>query len=155
MRRCAISSCTPTGCWIRKRGRTITSDTKERRGGARSLWRLIRERYLPHWKWFALGTACAAVTSAAAASYGYLLKLIVDALERLAGPETAGVPAYLWWLIGVRYHNGRWERMGWAKRHLRRLMAELSDDHPVPLVAGVTAGDIRYLMHRNWSAFES
>ena len=90
-----------TGCSILKRGRTITSDTAERRGGARSLWRLIRERYLPHWKWFALGTACAAVTSAAAASYGYLLKLVVDGLERLAEPDATGVPAYLWWLIAI------------------------------------------------------
>jgi len=90
-----------TGSSIRKRGRTITSDKAGGRGGARSLWRLIRERYLPHWKWFALGTACAAITSVAAASYGYLLKLVVEGLEDLAGPETVGVPAYLWWLVGI------------------------------------------------------
>ena len=78
-----------TGCSIRKRGRTITSDKAGGRGGARSLWRLIRERYLPHWKWFALGTACAAITSVAAASYGYLLKLVVEGLEDLAGDRPA------------------------------------------------------------------
>ncbi|MEQ9315609.1 MAG: ABC transporter ATP-binding protein [Henriciella sp.] len=68
---------------------------------SRSLFRLIRERFFSHWKWFALGTACAAVTSIAAASYGYLLKLVVEGLERLAGPEQVGVPSGLWWLIGI------------------------------------------------------
>ncbi|WP_300392160.1 ABC transporter ATP-binding protein [Henriciella sp.] len=101
MPRCAISSCTRTGCSIRKRGLTITSEAHDAPKGARSLWRLIRERYLPHWKWFALGTTCAAITSVAAASYGYLLKLVVDALEDLAGPATGGVPMYLWGLIAI------------------------------------------------------
>lgn len=41
------------------------------------------------------------MTSVAAASYGYLLKLVVEGLERLAGPQTSAVPAYLWWLIGI------------------------------------------------------
>ncbi|MEE2878525.1 MAG: ABC transporter ATP-binding protein [Pseudomonadota bacterium] len=101
MQRCVTSSCTHTVCWIRKRGLTITSDRKGGQGGSRSLWRLIRERYLPHWKWFALGTACAAVTSIAAASYGYLLKLVVEGLEQLAGPDISTVPSHLWWLIAI------------------------------------------------------
>ena len=90
-----------TVCSILKRGRTITSEKGKGRGGAHSLLRLIRERYLPHWKWFALGTGCAAITSVAAASYGYLLKLVVEGLEDLAGPEQLSVPSYLWWLIGI------------------------------------------------------
>ncbi len=90
-----------TGCSTRKRGPTITSSEHDAPKGARSLWRLIRERYLPHWKWFALGTACAAITSVAAASYGYLLKLVVEGLETLADPSATTVPPYLWWLIGI------------------------------------------------------
>ncbi|MEO1381452.1 MAG: ABC transporter transmembrane domain-containing protein, partial [Pseudomonadota bacterium] len=68
------------------------------RGG---LYRLIRERFVPHWQWFAAGTVCAAFTSIAAASYGYLLKLVVEGLERLASPEITDVPNSLWWLICV------------------------------------------------------
>lgn len=44
---------------------------------------------------------CAAITSVAAASYGYLLKLIVEGLERLAAPENTSVPTGLWILIAV------------------------------------------------------
>lgn len=44
---------------------------------------------------------CAAFTSFAAASYGYLLKLVVEGLEQLASPEITDVPNSLWWLIGV------------------------------------------------------
>lgn len=66
-----------------------------------SLFRLIRERFKPHWKWFVVGTLCAAVTAFAAASYGYLLKLIVEGLEDLARPESTVVPSHLWWLIGI------------------------------------------------------
>lgn len=68
---------------------------------SRSLFRLIRERFASHWKWFVIGTACAAVTSIAAASYGYLLKLVVEGLERLAGPDQTSVPGGLWWLIAI------------------------------------------------------
>ncbi|WP_424339988.1 ABC transporter ATP-binding protein, partial [Henriciella sp.] len=67
----------------------------------RSLFRLIRERFASHWKWFVIGTVCAAITSIAAASYGYLLKLVVEGLEQLAGPEQVSVPSGLWWLIGI------------------------------------------------------
>lgn len=65
--------------------------------------RLLRARFAPHWGWFALGTACAALTSAAAASYGYLLKLVVEGLEGMADTagEAAGVPASLWVLIAI------------------------------------------------------
>lgn len=91
-----------TGCSIRKRGLTITSDKPAAQPkSARSLLRLVRERFSAHWKWFAVGTACAAVTSVAAASYGYLLKLVVEGLEKLAGPDQASVPTSLWWLIAI------------------------------------------------------
>ncbi|WP_300378611.1 ABC transporter ATP-binding protein [Henriciella sp.] len=90
-----------TGFWILKRGLIITSDHGQAPEGAHSLWRLIRERFVPHWRWFAIGTGCAAVTSVAAASYGYLLKLIVEGLETLASPAETAVPGYLWWLIGI------------------------------------------------------
>lgn len=69
--------------------------------GRNALRRLAAERFLPHWRWFAAGTFCAALTSVAAASYGYLLKLVVEGLEALAGPGTVAVPAGLWWLIGI------------------------------------------------------
>ncbi|MEM5517371.1 ABC transporter ATP-binding protein [Henriciella sp. AS95] len=86
----------------RKRGRTITSKAeKAHKPRARSLYRLIRERFSSHWGWFALGTGCAALTSIAAASYGYLLKLVVEGLERLADPVNTTVPTGLWLLIGI------------------------------------------------------
>ncbi len=91
----------PTGCSTLKRGRTITSETPEKPEKTRSLFRLIRERFRPHWTWFALGTGCAAITAFAAASYGYLLKLVVEGLERLATPEATGVPTSLWILIAI------------------------------------------------------
>ena len=79
-----------------------------------------------------------------------------DALRRAVYCDPDCLTAfYLWWLIGVRYHNPRWERMRWAKRHLRRLLTDLPDTHPVPLVGGVTAGDIRYLMERTWGTFNT
>ena len=91
----------PTGCSTRRRGNTITSDRAKpvRRSGA--LTRLGRERFAAHWRWFAAGTLCAALTSIAAASYGYLLKLVVEGLEALAGPDKATVPTSLWWLIAI------------------------------------------------------
>ena len=88
-------------CSIRKRGRTITSDMAGPARKTRSLFRLISERFRPHWLWFVIGTACAAVTAIAAASYGYLLKLVVEGLERLADPAVTTVPTHLWWLIGI------------------------------------------------------
>lgn len=48
-----------------------------------------------------LGTAFAAVTSVAAASYGYLLKLVVEGLEKLADPAETQVPLHLWGLIAI------------------------------------------------------
>ena len=69
--------------------------------GQSALRRLAAEHFLPHWRWFAAGTLCAALTSVAAASYGYLLKLVVEGLEALAGPGIVSVPASLWWLIAI------------------------------------------------------
>lgn len=90
-----------TVCSILRPGRIITSDMAGEPERSRSLFRLTTERFKPHWRWFAIGTACAAVTSAAAASYGYLLKLVVEGLEQLAGPDSVAVPSSLWWLIGI------------------------------------------------------
>lgn len=63
--------------------------------------RLLRTFYVPHWRWFAGGTAFAVVTSLAASSYGYFLKLIIEGLEAARAGEAALVPTYLWWLIGL------------------------------------------------------
>ena len=41
------------------------------------------------------------MTSIAAASYGYLLKLVVEGLETLADPAETAVPTYLWGLIAI------------------------------------------------------
>ncbi|WP_233355863.1 ABC transporter ATP-binding protein [Henriciella litoralis] len=62
---------------------------------------MVRERFRPHWGHFAIGTACAAITAIAAASYGYLLKMVVEGLEKLAGPTETSVPVTLWVLICV------------------------------------------------------
>jgi len=62
---------------------------------------------------------------------------------------------YLWWLVGVRFHGPRWERTRWAKRHLERLLSEIPDDHRVPLLSGVSAGDIRYLLQQKWDSFQT
>lgn len=90
-----------TGCSTLKRGPTITSEAPEKPEKTRSLFRLVRERFKPHWLWFVIGTGCAAVTAIAAASYGLLLKLVVEGLERLASPEASNVPASLWALIAI------------------------------------------------------
>lgn len=63
--------------------------------------RLLKQFYLPQWRWFAGGTAFAVVTSLAASSYGYLLKLIIEGLEDAQGAAGSIVPSYLWWLIGL------------------------------------------------------
>ncbi|MCZ4298975.1 ABC transporter ATP-binding protein [Henriciella marina] len=90
-----------TGCSTLKRALIITSDMASGPERTHSLFRLIKERFRPHLRWFVIGTGCAAVTAVAAASYGYLLKLVVEGLEDLAGPQTASVPSSLWWLIGI------------------------------------------------------
>jgi predicted Zn-dependent protease len=79
----------------------------------------------------------------------------LDALRRATYCDPDSLTAfYLWWLIGTRYHGQRWERTRWAKRHLERLTSPLDDALPVPLLSGVTVGDIRYLLARRWDAFD-
>ncbi|MEO1100340.1 MAG: ABC transporter ATP-binding protein [Pseudomonadota bacterium] len=81
-----------------KPARTITSERRH------SLLRLIRERFTPHWGWFAGGTALAVVTSAAVSSYGVLIKLVLDSLEALsetAETGVAAVPGETWMLLGL------------------------------------------------------
>lgn len=87
----------PTSFLIRRRAISTTSKAPSQR----ALWRLLRARFTPHWRWFAFGTLCAALTSAAAASYGYLLKLVVEGLEGLRSPDVEGVPNNLWVLIAI------------------------------------------------------
>ena len=58
---------------------------------------------LPHWRWFAAGTLCALVTSAAVVSYGWLIKRLGDLLQGLienTAPRTeiVGGEAMLWLL---------------------------------------------------------
>jgi len=48
---------------------------------SRPLTRLAREHFAPHLRWFALGTLCALATSAAAVSYGFLIKVLGDRLQ--------------------------------------------------------------------------
>jgi chemotaxis methyl-accepting protein methylase len=80
----------------------------------------------------------------------------IDALRRATYCDPDSLTAfYLWWLIGTRYHGQRWERTRWAKRHLERLTAPLEDSMPLPLLSGVTVGDIRYLLARRWDAFDA
>ena len=90
-----------TACSTPRQGNTITSDTAKPARPTGALMRLARERFATHWRWFVAGTLCAALTSIAAASYGYLLKLVVEGLEALAGPDKVEVPTQLWWLIAI------------------------------------------------------
>ena len=79
----------PTACSTPRQGNTITSDPAKPARPTGALMRLARERFATYWRWFVAGTLCAALTSIAAASYGYLLKLVVEGLEALAGPWSA------------------------------------------------------------------
>ncbi|MEM9667367.1 MAG: ABC transporter ATP-binding protein [Pseudomonadota bacterium] len=45
------------------------------------LTRLAGDHFAAHWRWFAIGTICAVLTSAAAVSYGFLIKLLGDRLQ--------------------------------------------------------------------------
>ena len=76
-----------------------TSDAPKRR----SLMRLLRQFYLPHWRWFAGGTAFAVITALAAASYGLLIKNVGDNLQSTVQggiSDGAGVPAWVWYAVG-------------------------------------------------------
>lgn len=59
---------------------------------------------MPHWKWFAGGTAFAVITSLAATSYGFLVRGVGNNLQSMveAGArEGANVPSWIWWSVGA------------------------------------------------------
>ena len=76
----------------------LNSDRKAGRG---NLTRLLRQRFVPHWRWFAAGTLFAILTSIAAASYGVLLKQVVEALEGLATRSDGVIGNQTWTFIGL------------------------------------------------------
>lgn len=79
----------------------------------------------------------------------------MDALRKAVYCEPDHLTAYyLWWLIGLRHRGVQWEKTQWARRHLERLTQDVPEEQTVPLVAGVTVGDIRYLLQRTWDSFE-
>ena len=79
-----------------------------------------------------------------------------DALRRAVYCDPDSITAYyLWWLIGLRHHGVAWERTQWAKRHLTRLLANSPDTQVVLSFGAVTAGDVRYLLERNWDVFKA
>lgn len=82
-----------TNCWTLRPGRNITS---RRVSGALS--RLIGEQFWPHWHWFAAGSLCALITSLAAVSYGFLVKLLGDRLQLAV--DGAGLGLWVWGLPG-------------------------------------------------------
>ena len=69
----------------------------------RSLMRLLKQFYLPHWRWFAGGTAFAVLTSLAATSYGLLIKNVGDNLQATVEGGVqggAGIPVWVWYAVG-------------------------------------------------------
>lgn len=58
--------------------------------------RLASDHFVPHRVWFALGTLCAVITSAAAVSYGFLIKFLGDQLQLAA--EGAALQNSVWLL---------------------------------------------------------
>ena len=63
----------------------------------RSLARLLKQFYLPHWRWFAGGTVFAVLTALAAASYIPLVYYVTTFLENVDGDATpVRVPPILW-----------------------------------------------------------
>ena len=69
--------------------------------GRGSLTRVLRNEFVPHWRWFAAGTLFAVLTSIAAASYGLLLKQVVEALEALATRADGIIDTRTWIFIGL------------------------------------------------------
>ncbi len=65
--------------------------------------RLLKQFYLPHWRWFAGGTAFAVFTSLAATSYGLLIKNVGDNLQATVEGGVqggAGIPVWVWYAVG-------------------------------------------------------
>ena len=78
---------------------TQDQPTKKRR----SLYRLLRQFFVPHWQWFAGGTAFAVITALAAAAYIPLVYYVTTFLENLDGTNApAQIPRALWFaIIGI------------------------------------------------------
>ena len=76
-----------------------TSDVPKRR----SLIRLLKQFYVPHWRWFAGGTAFAVITALAAAAYIPLVYYVTTFLEGIDGTDApANVPTLLWFgILGI------------------------------------------------------
>lgn len=73
-----------TNFLIRKPGPITTSKPHQHKSERGHLRRLLKERFTPHWRWFAIGTVCALVTGLAGVSYGVLIKLLGDQLQTAA-----------------------------------------------------------------------
>jgi subfamily B ATP-binding cassette protein MsbA len=83
---------------------TITSKATTERSKNNSLFRLIKARFTPHWRWFAGGTLMAVVTSAAVSSYGWLVKRVLETLESLQQSSKSGIDAVsgeTWVFLGI------------------------------------------------------
>lgn len=101
-----------TSCWIPKRGHTIASDAglparigqpaPKRR---RSLYRLFKAHFLPHWPWFAGGTLFALLTALCAIGYVAVLDFVGNGLqgsiEGRVDAEAAPAEGWIWIGIGV------------------------------------------------------
>ncbi len=66
-----------------------------------SMKRMLRDHFLRHWRWFAAGTLFAALTSVAAASYGLLLKYVVEAMEQMTAAQAGVIGRQTWLLIAL------------------------------------------------------
>ncbi|MCA8902711.1 MAG: ABC transporter ATP-binding protein, partial [Hyphomonas sp.] len=98
MPRCAISSFTPTSCWTRRRGTTITSEARSPEARRGSLRRLFAAYFRPHLGWFIAGTLMALITSLCAMGYSLVLKAMGDQLQATFG---AGGTADTSWIFHI------------------------------------------------------
>jgi len=115
MPRCATSSCTPTSCWIPRRGRTIASEPEPPPPPARrrrALWTLFQRFFRPHLGLFLAGTLFAGLTAAFATGYVYVLREIgegIQAAGREGGTTDAAGAGWVGWAIAgiVGFSAGR------------------------------------------------
>ncbi|MBK8199963.1 MAG: ABC transporter ATP-binding protein [Acidobacteria bacterium] len=95
-RRRAISSCTRTGCSIRRRETPITSETAPP-VAERSLWRLFKAHFWPHRAWFIGGTALALLTALWGIGYVAVLDFVGNSLQSQITGEAGGVSrGWIW-----------------------------------------------------------